>query len=118
MKSQSLAVIELPATASSSLEGATHDMEKKLMRPNNEKLEAFSVRLAWAFASAILLLLLVSLLLLVAGYAGSTFASNVQSKTVSSSRGGSIAVHAKSTFHSCTWGYPHARNSRSCQSSG
>jgi hypothetical protein len=87
MKSQSLAVIELPATASSSMEDATHDIEKKLTRPNSVKLEAFSVRLAWAFASAVLLLLLMSLLMLVAGYAGSTFAPNLQSKTVSSSRG-------------------------------
>jgi hypothetical protein len=110
MKSQSLAVIELPATASSSV-------EKKLMRPNTMKLEAFTVRLAWAFASVVLLLLLVSLLLVVAGYAGSTLASNLQPKMVSSSRGGSVAVHAKSTFHSCIWGYARARNRRSCHSS-
>jgi hypothetical protein len=55
------------------------------MRPNTMKLEVFTVRLAWAFASAVLLLLLVSLLLVVSGYAGSTF--DLQPRTVSSSRG-------------------------------
>jgi hypothetical protein len=83
VKSQSLALIELPA--SSSMERATDDMEKRLMRSNTMKLEAFTVRLAWAFAAAVFLLLLVSLLLVVSGYAGSTF--DLQPKTVSSSRG-------------------------------
>ena len=87
MKAQSLALNELPATAPSCMERATREMEQNLMRPNSEKLEAFTLRLAWAFASAVLLLLLVSLLLVVAGYAGSIFTSNLQSKTVSSSRG-------------------------------
>ncbi len=27
-------------------------------------------------------------------------------------------VHAKSTFHACIWDYAHARNGRSCRSSG
>ena len=85
MKSQSLVVIELPATASSSMESTTDDMEKKLTRPSSMKLEAFTVRLAWAFASAVLLLMVVSLLLVAAGYAGSTF--DLQPKTVSSSQG-------------------------------
>jgi hypothetical protein len=62
-------------------------MEKKLMRPNSVQLEAFTVRLAWGFASAVLLLMVVSLLLMKAGYAGSTFASDLQTKTVSSSWG-------------------------------
>ena len=77
MKSQSLVVIELPATASSSMESTTDDMEKKLTRPSSMKFEAFTVRLAWAFASAVLLLMVVSLLLVVAGYVGSTFASDL-----------------------------------------
>ncbi len=55
------------------------------MRPNSMKLEAFTVRLAWAFASAVLLLTAVSLLLVVAGYAGSAFTSDLQPKSVSSS---------------------------------
>jgi hypothetical protein len=67
------------------MERPTDDMEKNLMRPNTMKLEAFTVRLAWAFAFAVLLLLLVSLLLVVSGYVGSTF--DLQPKTVSSSRG-------------------------------
>src|SRR6266851_564145 len=29
-----------------------------------------------------------------------------------------VAVHAKSTFHACKWSYAHARNGRSCRSSG
>jgi hypothetical protein len=87
MKAQSLAVIELPAAASSSMERATHDIERKLTRPNSVKLEAFSVRLAWTFASAVLLLLLVSLLLVVAGYAGSAFSSDLRPKSVPSSTG-------------------------------
>src|ERR1039457_1972194 len=29
-----------------------------------------------------------------------------------------VAVHANSTSHACIWGYAHARNGRSCFSSG
>ena len=58
---------------------------RKLMRPNSVKLEAFTMRLAWAFASAVFLLMAVSLLLVVAGYAGSAFATDLQPKSVSSS---------------------------------
>jgi hypothetical protein len=46
----------------------------KLMVLNNVKLELFTVIVAWAFASVIFLLMVVSLLLMVADYAGSTFA--------------------------------------------
>ena len=84
MKSH-FAVIELSATAASSWQNAMVNPEKKLMRPNSVKLEAFTVRLAWAFASALLLLTAVSLLLVVAGYAGSAFTSDLQPKSVSSS---------------------------------
>ena len=54
-------------------------MEKELMRPNNMTLETSEkiiVRFAWGFASTVLLLLLVGLLLLVAGLAGSSFAQD------------------------------------------
>jgi hypothetical protein len=58
---------------------------RKLTRPNSVKLEAFTVRLVWAFASAVILLMVVSLLLVVAGYAGSAFANDLQPKSASSS---------------------------------
>jgi len=38
------------------------------------KIEAFAVKIAWAFASIVVLLALVSLLLVVAGFAGSKLA--------------------------------------------
>ena len=84
MKSH-FAVIELSATAASSWQNAIVNPEEKLKRPNSVKLEAFTVRLAWAFASAVLLLTAVSLLLVVAGYAGSAFTSDLHPKSVSSS---------------------------------
>jgi hypothetical protein len=46
MKSH-FAVIELSATARSSVRNAIVSPEGKLMRPNSMKLEAFTVRLAW-----------------------------------------------------------------------
>jgi hypothetical protein len=55
-------------------------MEKEVMRTNNMKLETFTVRFAWGFVSTIVLLLLVGLLLLVAGLAGSSFAQDSQRK--------------------------------------
>jgi len=85
MKVQTYAVIELPAIALSFAENATDDMEKKPRRPNSVKLEAFTLRLAWTFASAVLLLMVVSLLLVVAGCAGSIFAPDVRPKTFSTS---------------------------------
>ena len=54
------------------------------MRTDNMKLEAFTVRVAWGFASTVLLLLVVGLLLLVAGFAGSSFAQGSQPRTFSS----------------------------------
>src|SRR5271167_4627737 len=59
-------------------------MEKELMHTNNMELETFTVRFAWGFASTVVLLLVVSLLLLVAGLAGSSFAQDSQPKTFSS----------------------------------
>src|SRR5216684_8921740 len=44
----------------------------------NMKLEAFEARLAWIFASAIALLLLVAVLLIMVGFAGSSFAQSSQ----------------------------------------
>ena len=55
------------------------------MGPNNVKLEAFTVKLAWAFASAVLLMVVVSFLLVVAGYAGSTFSPDAPAKAPSTS---------------------------------
>jgi Protein of unknown function (DUF2950) len=66
---------------------ATDDMEKEIMPTNktkNMKLEAFEARLAWMFASTVLLLLLVGLLLLVAGFAGSSLAEESQPKKFTS----------------------------------
>jgi hypothetical protein len=54
------------------------------MRTNNMKLETFTVRFACGFASTVLFLLLVGLLLLVAGLAGSSFAQDSRPKTFSS----------------------------------
>lgn len=51
------------------------------MRTNNMKLEALAVRIAWGFASTVVILLVVGLLLLVAGLAGSSFAQDSQPKT-------------------------------------
>jgi uncharacterized membrane protein YvbJ len=62
------------------------DMERQLMRTNNmtlETFETFTVRLACGFASVVLFLLLV-FLLLIAGFAGSSFAQDSHPKTFSS----------------------------------
>jgi len=62
------------------------------MHTNNMKLETFKVKLAWVFASAVLLLLLVGLLLLVAGFAESSFAQEVEPKTFTSAGEASNAL--------------------------
>src|SRR5580658_1168521 len=54
------------------------------MRMNNMQFEAFTVRLAWGFASIVFLLRVVGFLLLVAGLAGSSFAQESQPRTFSS----------------------------------
>src|SRR5579863_7565531 len=51
------------------------------MRTNNMQLEAFTVRIAWGFASIVVLLLAVGFLLLVVGLAGSSFAQESQPRT-------------------------------------
>lgn len=86
MKSKSLAVVEQSATVFSSKEGPP-DFMPTVTVMNNVKLEAFTVRVACALASVICLLMVVSLLLVVAGYTGSTFAPDLGPKTVSSSWG-------------------------------
>lgn len=87
MKSQSFSVIELPAIASSSGDNATDDVERKLIRLDSLNLEAFTVGLAWVFASAVCLLIVLSILLVAAAYAGSAFSSDLQPKSASSSWG-------------------------------
>ena len=62
----------------------TDGVEEELMRTNNMKLEAFTVRVAWGFASTVLLLLVVGVLLLVAGLAGSSFAQESRPSIFSS----------------------------------
>jgi hypothetical protein len=64
------------------------------MRTNNMRLEAFTLRLAWGFASIVLLLIAVGLLLLVAGLAGSSFAQDSRPKTFSSAGEASDALFA------------------------
>ena len=54
------------------------------MRSEDMKLEAFEVRVAWGFASIVLLMLALGVLLLVAGFAGSSFAQEAQPKTFKS----------------------------------
>ena len=76
MKPNSLAVVEQSATVSPSKEDLPDSMPK-LMVLNNVKPELFTVIVAWAFASVIFLLMVVSLLLMVADYAGSTFTPNL-----------------------------------------
>jgi hypothetical protein len=67
-------------------------MEKEVMRTNNMKLETFTVRFALGFASTVLLLLLVGLLLLVAGLARSSFAQDSQPRMFSSPTDASDAL--------------------------
>jgi Protein of unknown function (DUF2950) len=62
------------------------------MHTRNMTLEGFKVRLAWMFASTVLLLLMVGLLLVVVGYVGSSFAQGVQPKTFSSPAEASSAL--------------------------
>jgi len=62
------------------------------MHTGNMKLEGFKVRFAWMFASTVLLLLMVGILLVVVGYVGSSFAQGVQPKTFSSPAEASSAL--------------------------
>jgi hypothetical protein len=64
----------LSETAYGSVRVPDNGSNNELIRTNNMKLEAFAIRIAWAFASIVVLLVIVSLLLVVAGYAGSRLA--------------------------------------------
>lgn len=66
--------------------------EKESMHTNNMKLETFKVKLAWLFGAAVLLLLLVGLLLLVAGFAESSFAQESQPRKFASAGGATNAL--------------------------
>jgi hypothetical protein len=59
-------------------------MEEELMRTDNMKIETFTLRLACGFASTVVFLLVVGLPLLVAGFAGLSFAQDSQPRTFSS----------------------------------
>ena len=83
MKSQCVAVIESPVP--SPVEQSTHDIEKRVPRPDDLRVDAIPLGLAWIFTSTVFVLMLVSLLLVVAGYVGSAFASDLRPKTISSS---------------------------------
>jgi hypothetical protein len=71
MSSKSFAVNQLSETAYGSVRVPDNGSDNELIRTNDMKLEAFAIRIAWAFASVVVLLVIVSLLLVVAGYAGS-----------------------------------------------
>jgi hypothetical protein len=74
MSSKSLAVNQLSETAYTSVRVPDNGLDNELILTNNMKLEAFAMRIAWAFASVVAVLMIVSLLLVVAGYAGSRLA--------------------------------------------
>lgn len=74
MSSKSLAANQLSETAYTSVQGPDNGSDDALIRTSNAKLEAFTMSIAWAFASIVALLVIVTLLLVVAGYAGTRFA--------------------------------------------
>ena len=74
MGSKSFAVNQLSETACASVRVPDNASDNELVRTNNVKFEAFAMRIALAFASIVVLLVVVSLLLVVAGYAGSSLA--------------------------------------------
>ena len=65
---------QVSETAYASVRTSRDGSDDELTRTNNMKLEAFAIRIAWAFASIVVLLVVLSLLLVVAGYAGSRLA--------------------------------------------
>ena len=50
--------------------------DNQLIRTHNIRLEAFVIRIAWAFGSIVVLLVVVTLLLVAADYAGPRLASH------------------------------------------
>jgi hypothetical protein len=74
MSSKSFAVNQLSETAYASVRVPDDGSDKQHIQTNNMKLEAFAIKIAWAFASIVVLLVTVSLLLVVGGFAGSSLA--------------------------------------------
>jgi hypothetical protein len=74
MSSKSFAANQLSETAYASMRVPDNGSDRELIHTNNVKLEAFAIRIAWAFVSIVVLLVIVSFLLAVAGYAGSRLA--------------------------------------------
>ena len=74
MSSKSLPVNQLSETAYTSVRVPDNGSDNELIRTKKMNLEAFAMRIAWVFASIVALLVIMSLVLVVAGYAGSRFA--------------------------------------------
>ena len=74
MSSKSFAANQPTVTAYASVQVPDIGSDNELIRTNNMTIEAFAMRIAWAFASIVVLLVIVSLLLVVTGYAGSRLA--------------------------------------------
>jgi hypothetical protein len=74
MSPKSFAANQLSATAYASVRVPDNNSDNELIRTNNVRFEAFAMRIALAFASIVVLLVAVSLLLVVTGYAGSSLA--------------------------------------------
>jgi hypothetical protein len=74
VSSKSLAANQLSEPVYDSVRVPDNGSDNELIRTSNMWLEAFAIGVASAFASIVVLLLIVSLLLLIAGYAGSRLA--------------------------------------------
>jgi hypothetical protein len=74
MSRKSFVVNQLSGTAWASVRVPDNNSDNELIRTNNVKFEEFAMRIALAFASIVVLLVVVSLLLVVAGYAASSLA--------------------------------------------
>jgi hypothetical protein len=81
--------VQFPQTR---LTNKTDDKEKQLMRTNNMKLETITLEVAWGFASTVVLLMLIGVLLLVVGWANASLAQDVQPRTFSSPEEASNAL--------------------------
>ena len=74
MSSKSFDVNQLLETAYVSVGGPDNGSDNKLAPKHNMKLEALARKIAWVFASIMVLLMVVSLILVVTGYAASRLA--------------------------------------------
>ena len=74
MGSKSFAVNQLSETAYASVRVPDNGSDNQLIRTHNMRLETFVIRIAWAFGSIFVLLVVVTLLLVAADYAGSRLA--------------------------------------------